>query len=198
MKLNLIPVGFSLAVATALGVSTLSSHAQQVAATATFTDVAGTGGNFDYTVTLANTGTEAIEGFWMGWIPGAFDVASPTAVGNTLGWANDVDGNSVQYKGTSTSALGLGDSATFTFDSTTTPTAIESVMNNSGASTVYGVDDLNQFDTSLTGQSANTETFDLTVQSVPEPSSFAFFGVGLIAFLFVLRRKQSFAATRGQ
>ena len=71
MKLNLIPVGFSLAVATALGVSTLSSHAQQVAATGTFTDVAGTGGNFDYTLTLDNTGTEAIQSFWMGWIPGS-------------------------------------------------------------------------------------------------------------------------------
>jgi PEP-CTERM motif len=194
MKLNLIPIGFSLAVATALGVSTLSSHAQQVAATGTFTDVAGTGGNFDYTVTLDNTGTEAIQSFWMGWIPGAFDVASPSNAGNSLGWSSTLDGNSVQYGGTAGTALGLGDSGTFTFDSTTTPTEIESVMNNAGASTVYGVDDPNQLSFSLDG--ANTATFDLTVQTVPEPSSFAFFAAGLIAFLFVLRRKPSFAATR--
>ncbi len=196
MKLNLIPIGFSLAVATALGVSTLSSHAQQVAVTATFTDVAGTGGNFDYTVTLDNTGTEAIQSFWMGWIPGAFDVASPSAAGNSLGWSSTLDGNSVQYGGTAGTALGLGDSGTFTFDSTTTPTEIESATANAGASTVYGVNDPNQFDFSLAGESANTETFDL-VQTVPEPSSFAFFAAGLIAFLFVLRRKPSFAATRG-
>lgn len=196
MKLNLTPIGISLAIAAALGVSTLSSHAQQVAATATFTDVAGTGGDFDYTVTLANTGTEAIQSFWMGWIPGAFDVASPTAAGNNLGWTSTVDGNSVQYRGTAGTALGLGDSGTFTFDSTTTPTELASAMDNAGASTVYGVDDPNQLSFSLAGESANTETFDL-VQTVPEPSSFAFFAAGLIAFLFVLRRKPSVAATRG-
>ena len=194
MKLNLIPIGFSLAVAAALDVSTFSSHAQGVLATGTFTDVAGTGGNFDYTVTLDNTGTEAIQSFWMGWIPGAFDVASPSNAGNSLGWSSTLDGNSVQYGGTAGTALGLGDSGTFTFDSTTTPTEIESVMNNAGASTVYGVDDPNQLSFSLDG--ANTATFDLTVQTVPEPSSFAFFAAGLIAFLFVLRRKPSFAATR--
>ena len=197
MKLNLTRMGFSLAVAAALGVSTLSSHAQQVAATGTFTDVAGTGGNFDYTVTLDNTGTEAIQSFWMGWIPGVFDVASPSSAGNNLGWTSIVDGNSVQYGGTAGTALAAGHSGTFTFDSTTTPAEIASVMNNAGASTVYGVNDPNQFDFSLAGESANTKTFDLQVQAVPEPSSYAFFAAGFIALLFVPRRKPFFATTRG-
>jgi hypothetical protein len=197
MKLNLIPIGFSLAVAAALNVSTIFSHAQGVVATGTFTDVAGTGGNFDYTVTLDNTGTEAIQSFWMGWIPGAFDVASPSDAGNNLGWTSTVDGNSVQYGGTAGTALAAGHSGTFTFDSTTTPMEIESVMNNAGASTVYGVNDPNQFDLSLAGESANTETFDLQIQAVPEPCSFTFLAAGFIAFLFVLRRKPSFAAARG-
>jgi hypothetical protein len=195
MKLNLKPIGFSLAVAAALGVSTLSSDAQQVLATGTFTDVTGSGGNFDYTVTLHNTGTEAIESFWMGWIPGAFDVASPSSAGNNLGWTSVLDGDSVQYGGTTGSALAEGASGTFTFDSTTTPAEIESVISNAGASTVYGVNDPNQFDFSLAGQSANTATFDL--QAAPEPSSFAFLGAGFAAFLFVLRHKPSFAAARG-
>jgi PEP-CTERM motif len=199
MKLNLIPIGFSLAVATALGVSTLSSHAQ-VSATATFTDTPGTGGSFDYTVTLNNTGTEAIEGFWMGWVPGVFDVASPTPVSNSLNWNSAISeetpsASSIQYGGSSTETLlGAGDSATFSFDTTTTPTDFETVMDNAGASTVYGADATQQFAFGLTA--STSDTFDL-VQSVPEPSSFAFFGAGLIAFLFVLRRKQSFAAARG-
>jgi hypothetical protein len=197
MKLNLISIGFSLAVAAVLDVSTLSSHAQDVLATGTFTDVAGTAGNFDYTVTLDNTGTEAIQSFWMGWIPGAFDVASPSAAANNLGWTSTVDGNSVQYGGTAGTALAAGHLGTFTFDSTTTPTEIESLMDNAGASTVYGVNDPNQFDFSLAGQSANTETFDLQIQAVPEPSSLTFLAAGFIAFLFVLRRKPSFAATHG-
>lgn len=195
MKLNLIHIGFSLAVAAALNVSTLSSDAQQVIATGTFTDVAGSGGNFDYTVTLHNTGTEAIQSFWMGWIPGAFDVASPSSAGNNLGWSSVLDGNSVQYGGSAGTALAVGALGTFTFDSTTTPAAIASAMNNAGASTVYGVNDPNQFDFSLAGQSANTETFDL--QPAPEPSSIAFLATGFIAFLFVLRRKPSFAVARG-
>lgn len=191
MKLNLIPIGFTLALAAALNVSTLSSDAQQVIATGTFTDVTGSGGNFDYTVTLHNTGTEAIQSFWMGWIPGFFDVASPSSAGNNLGWTSVLDGNSVQYGGTTGTALAVGALGTFTFDSTTTPAAIASAISNAGASTVYGVNDPNQFAFSLAGQSANTETFDL--QAAPEPSSFAFLAVGFIAFLFVLRRKPSLA-----
>jgi len=197
MKLNLIRIGFSLAVAAALDVSTLSSHAQDVLATGTFTDVAGTGGNFDYTVTLDNTGTEAIQSFWMGWIPGAFDVASPSDAGNNLGWTSTVDGNSVQYGGTAGTALAAGDSGTFTFDSTTTPAEIMAETGKAGESTVYGVNDPNQFDLSLAGESANTETFGLQIQAVPEPSSSAFLAAGFIAFLFVLRRKPFFAAARG-
>ena len=166
-------------------------------ATGTFTEVAGTGGNFDYTVTLDNTGTEAIQSFWMGWIPGAFDVASPSDVGNSLGWTSTVDGNSVQYGGTAGTALAAGQSGTFTFDSTTTPTEIEDLTAKAGESTVYGVNDPNQFDLSLAGESANTETFDLQIQAVPEPSSFTFLAAGFVAFLFVIRRKPSFAAGRG-
>ncbi|HUA64719.1 MAG TPA: PEP-CTERM sorting domain-containing protein [Alphaproteobacteria bacterium] len=166
-------------------------------ATGTFTEVAGTGGNFDYTVTLDNTGTEAIQSFWMGWIPGAFDVASPSDAGNNLGWTSTVDGNSVQYGGTAGTALAAGQSGTFTFDSTTTPTEIEDLTAKAGESTVYGVNDPNQFDLSLAGESANTETFDLQIQAVPEPSSFTFLAAGFVTFLFVFRRKASFAAGRG-
>lgn len=195
MKLNLISIGFSLAVAAAFNVSTLSSHAQDVAATGTFTDVAGAGSTFDYTVTLDNTGTEAIESFWMGWIPGAFDVASPSSAGNNLGWSSTVDGNSVQYEGSASSALAPGQTGTFTFDSTTTPAQIEALMNKAGESTVYGVNDPNQLDLSLSGQALNTETFDLV--AAPEPSSFALLAAGITGFLFVLRRKARFTTVRG-
>ncbi|MGA2870404.1 MAG: PEP-CTERM sorting domain-containing protein [Verrucomicrobiota bacterium] len=206
MKLNLIPIGFSLAVATALGVSTLSSHAQ-VSATATFTDTPGTGSDFDYTVTLQNTGSQAIGSFWMGWYPFGFDVTSPTAAANSLGWNNSVVNNSVEYGatstalgGTETTFLGAGDSATFTFDSTTTPTELEDAVAGNGLageSTVYS-SDVDAFSTTTLTPGTDVDVIDLTPQTVPEPSSFAFFGAGLIAFLFVLRRKQSFAATRGQ
>jgi hypothetical protein len=193
MKLNLMTIGFSLV----LGAFALSSNAQQVAATATFTDVAGTGSTFDYTITLDNTGTEAIQSFWMGWIPGAFDVASPSNAGNNLGWSDTVDSNSEKYGGTAGTALAPGQAGIFTFDSTTTPTAIEAVMNNAGASTVYGVDDPNQFDLSLAGQSANTATFDLQAQAVPEPSSFGLLAGCITLLCVLLRRKPSHAAARG-
>jgi hypothetical protein len=108
MKLNLISIGLSLAVAAALDGSTLSSDAQDVAVTGTLTDVQGTGSTFDYTLTLDNTGTEAVQSLWVGWVPGSFNIDAPTSVGNNLGWSSTVDGNSIQYGGTAGSALAAG------------------------------------------------------------------------------------------
>src|ERR1700722_6262168 len=105
MKLNLISIRFFLAIATGLALSALSSHAQNVNVTGTLTYVQGAGGVYDYTLTLSNSGPEAVESFWLGWIPGVFDVANPTIVGNTLGWSSSVLSSSIQYGGSTGTAL---------------------------------------------------------------------------------------------
>jgi hypothetical protein len=176
----------SLIIAAGLAVTTLSSQAQSVAATGALTDVAGAGGVFDYTFTLDNTGTEAIESFWLGWFPGSFNVASPTSAGNTLGWNNVVDGNSIQFGGTSATALAPGGTAIFTFDSTSTPAQFES--GPTGKSTVYGVDFSPQFSLALPNPDPNAEVFSPTF-ATPEPSTYGLMAVGALALSSNLRRK---------
>src|SRR5580704_5362226 len=76
------PMRLCLAVATALAAVTVSSHAQS--ATATISGVAA-GSSFDYTITLVNTGTDALNSFWYGWTPGVFDLPStPSGASNSL------------------------------------------------------------------------------------------------------------------
>jgi hypothetical protein len=141
MKQTLISNRFSLAVAAGLALSAVSTYAQDVAVTGTLTYVAAGGGVFDYTLTLHNTGSEAVESLWLGWalssIP-VFNVLSPTAAGNNLGWANLVDGNSIRYGGSpSETIIASGDSGVFTFASTSTPAQFMSGA--AGQSVAYGV-----------------------------------------------------------
>jgi PEP-CTERM motif len=190
MKPKLIPIGLSMAVAATMAASTLSSQAQNVNVTTSLTGIAAGGGVFDYTLTLNNTGPESIESFWLGWVPGSFNVASPSNAGNNLGWQSALDGSSVQYLGTAGSALASGHSGSFTFDSTTTPAQFMAETGQAGESTAYGVNAAN-------GQLAfalsppDTETFGLTVAAAPEPSTLAFLAAGSLGLLGVLRRKPS-------
>jgi hypothetical protein len=82
-----------------------SSHGQ--GATATISEVTDAGGNFDYTITLINTGTLDLNSFWYGWTQVGNNLPSdPSNAGNSLGWANVLDANSIQWDNT-TGASGL-------------------------------------------------------------------------------------------
>jgi hypothetical protein len=151
------------------------------------------GGVFDYTLLLNNTGSEAIQSLWLGWVPGSFNIANPSSAGNNLGWTSVLDGSSIQYGGTAGTALAAGNSGMFTFDSTTTPAEFMAQTGQAGQSTAYGVNAANgQLSFSLSPP--DTEVFALTV--VPEPSTFAILAFGSLGFLGVLRPKPSFATVR--
>jgi hypothetical protein len=188
MKPNWIAIGPCLAVGAVLALSTLSSHAQNVLVNGDLSDVPAAGGVFDYTLTLHNTGTEAVQSLWLGWIPGSFNIANPANPGNTLGWTSALDGSSIQYAGTAGTALAAGGVGTFTFDSTTTPADFEAQTGLAGQSTAYGVNAANG-QLSFFLSPPDTATFGLEV--VPEPSTFALLGIGFLGFLGVLRRKPS-------
>jgi len=133
---------FLRAVATGLALATISTRAQDVAATGSLTFVPAGGGVYDYTLTLSNTGPEAIEGFWLGWALSSspvFNVLNPTKATNNLGWSSPVDGNSVKYGGSASETTILsGGSGIFTFNSTSTPAQFRSGA--AGQSVAYGVD----------------------------------------------------------
>ncbi|HEX4263311.1 MAG TPA: hypothetical protein VH597_03145 [Verrucomicrobiae bacterium] len=142
-----------------------SGHAQ--GATATIAQIGSSSGTFDYMLTLHNTGTLDLNSFWYGWTDFGNNLPSnPSTAGNSIGWANVLDFNSIQWQNTTgASALAPGQSATFTFFSTSTLAQI--TTSPSGESVAYTTDSI-QFNQAIPGQS--TPVFSPTVVTVPEPS----------------------------
>src|SRR5208282_1329067 len=98
-------------------------------------------GSYDYTMTLQNTGTNALNSLWYGWTTSGDNLPSdPTSAGNSLGWANDVSGNSIQWINSSGTALAPGASATFTFVSGDSPSAITASPSGESVGYVGGID----------------------------------------------------------
>jgi hypothetical protein len=190
---KLISIRFALAVAAGLAVTTVSSHAQS--ATATISGVAAGGGIFDYTITLKNTGTTSLDSFWYAWTLSGNNLSTAiTSPGSSLGWTDTaIEGNtSISWEGNSGNELAEGQSATFTFDSTETPSAI--TTSPSGESVAYvsgtGPDTFEQNDPGVA-----SPVFSPILVAVPEPSSPGLLMAGLFVIagsirLLAVSRKQ--------
>jgi len=169
-----------VAVAAGFIAPALSSHAQS--ATATISSVQS-GPNWDYTITLDNTsGTYSLNSFWYGWIQFQNDLPSdPSSANNTLGWNNDLDGNSIMFVNSTGTPLAPGETATFTFVDSSTPAQITAGI--SGESVAYaGSIDFSQ------GQAGDsTGIFSPTLVNVPEPSTLGLLATGLVAAAFKFR-----------
>ena len=177
---KLIPIRFALALAAGLAVSTVSSQAQS--ATATISGVAAGGGVFDYTITLQNTGTTSLDSFWYAWtLSGNNLSAAISNPGSSLGWIDTaLEGNtSISWEGNSGNTLAVGQSATFTFDSTETPSAITTLPSGESVAYVAGTGP-NTFAQNDPGVAS--PVFSPTLVAVPEPSSLGL----LMAGLFVI------------
>jgi hypothetical protein len=173
----------ALAIAICVVFSRISSDAQS--ATATISGGSIGGGKFDYTITLKNTGGFTLNSFWYGWtIFGDNLPSSPSFATNSIGWANDLSGPSIMWQNT-TSASGLtpGSSATFSFVTTDTLSAITAP--NIGASVAFTTDTI-QFNQGVGGQS--TGVFSPAVVTAPEPSALGLFGIGLPFLTLACRR----------
>jgi hypothetical protein len=179
-KLLSLRLALALAVAAGLAASTTSSHAQ--GATATISDVAAGGGVFDYTILLQDTGSTSLNSFWYGWTTSGNNLPSnPTGAGNTLGWASDLDRNSIQWVNSTGTALAPGQSGTFTFVSTATPSAITTPPSGESVAYVNGI----TFTENNPGDS--TSVFSPTLVVAPEPSSVSLLMGGLIALIILLK-----------
>jgi len=140
------------------------------------------GGTYAYTLTLNNTGTEAVDALWLGWTVGVFDIANPTSPTSSLGWTGTPVGNSIQFAGTTGTALASGHSATFTFDSTSTPAQF--ISGSAGPSVAYGVDA-----TEFAIENTTLHSFEFTPTVVPEPSTLGLLSAGSLGLFGALRRK---------
>ena len=198
-KLTTNRFALALAVATGLAASTLSSQAQS--ATATISDVPAAGGNFDYTLTLKNTGTQSLNSFWYGWTTSGNNLPSdPISAANSLGWVSSIAGNSIQWENSSYNYYGYtyyygtplaaGQSATFTFVSASTLSAITQSPSGESVAYVGGIDGSQ----GVTGDS--TAVFSPTIAAVPEPSSMGVVAAGslILAAGFKLRKERSKAS----
>jgi hypothetical protein len=173
-----------LSLAAMLAASTLSSFAQD--ATATISDVAAGGGVFDYTITLQNTGSTSLDSFWYAWtLSGNNLTADISNPGSSLGWVDTaIEGNtSISWEGNSSDALAPSQSATFTFDSTETPTAITTSPSGKSVAYVSGTGP-STFDQNDPGVA--TPVFSPTL-TVPEPSSLTLLAGGLLACFLSIR-----------
>jgi hypothetical protein len=131
--------------------------------TATIFGVAADGA-YDYTITLQNTGTNALNSFWYGWTDSGNNLPSiPSSAGNSLGWSNALSGNSIKWTNSSGTALAPGASASFTFVSSSSPSAI--TASPSGESVAY----VGAIDFSEDAAGDSTAVFSPTLVSPPPP-----------------------------
>ena len=177
MKTPSIRIVVTVAAALAAG----HLQAQTVSATATLSDVPGTAGVFDYTLTVFNTGTAPIEGVWYGWLPGGNTLPSdPTAPGSLSAWSPTLSGgNSIMFQGNSSDAIGAGQSGIFTFDSTSTLAQMTSGTTGPGAT---GASVAFATTIGFTGNSPGVSA-EFTPTAVPEPSTVGLFALGSAGML---------------
>ena len=189
----LYSVRLTLALAAGLAVSAVSSQAQ-VNASAQITYASLGGGVYDYTLTLDNTGSSPLQTFWFAWEPTYgydFMTANPTSIVTPSGWTGSVSSYYDYYYGydygiefsTSTSPLAAGQTISFSYDSTMTPTDM------GGINSTYGYDvGTSYFSTGpdFSGTQGGPIVAEVVV---PEPSSLAFFAAGSFG-LWVLRARQ--------
>ena len=154
-------------------------------ATATVTDTALGGGEFDYTITVDNTGTGPLGTFWYSWVPGEdFLATNPTNVVSPANFTDNIthggstDGYAIQW--VASTPLAGGGTAVFSFESTETPTAL------AGDSPFYPT---TLQDTSFAYSGAPFsdagEKFVVQTVAAPEPSTVAELVVGALGIGYV-------------
>lgn len=107
----------------ALGVMLLAAGSALASetATATIQQTGTSGSNFDYTITVKDTGSTAIGTFWYSWIPGEnFMKSSPVSVTDPSNWTDNItfgDGYAIQWLADSGAEIQPGGSLTFSYES---------------------------------------------------------------------------------
>jgi hypothetical protein len=167
-----------------------------ILANATFTDTEPTPGNWQYDLTLNNTGTTTIGTFWFSWIPGAgFMTVSPTDIQSPAGWNDLLTNSNAAIQWTTTSnLLAPGDSISgFMFDSTLSPDQLVAPFAGPGLGVGDPTSTAFVYIAAPLADPGDQLTVTPAVATTPEPSAglLASLGIAAVALLKLARRRTS-------
>jgi hypothetical protein len=162
-----------------------------LSAAATILETGTSGSEFEYSLTLTNTGSNPINAFWYGWTKGSFNLPSvPTNIVPPTGWTATTSSDSIQFANSTGSAIAPGATGTFTFQSTNTPIQMTSGTNDgdaTGESVAYAtVAAMSSFDESVPGVASGPFTPTLNPGTLSAGASLLETGTSGGEFLYSL------------
>jgi hypothetical protein len=169
-------------------------------ATATYTDSLLSSGEYQYNITLNNTGAGPIGVYWFSWVPGAgFLSAQPTDVMSPSGWTDQLTNNgaAIMWMSSSNSLAGGGKLTGFSFDSTETPSQLAGTFMGMGTGAGDLITTSYVYATLPNPINLNTLTTDGTrlvttaASSVPEPATLGLLGLSLAGIVLARRRMKA-------